>query len=145
MHTKGWKEEGWRHILPKRHAYRWSDRWTDGHANRQQTCRRTEIFKHRGLNTKEWSAGWIHGQTDSSCACMHWPYTLVRMHTHSRINIEVWSKMLEVRNKDYHGHAYMHQTEKFEFKLTNRRQDGRMDGLSDGGPTTEKKTYKTIE
>ena len=47
MHTKGWTEERtdahtstkspsdlMSYLLPLSHAYRWSDRWTDGHANR---------------------------------------------------------------------------------------------------------------
>ena len=54
--------------------------------------------------------GRTHGQTDSSYASTHRPYTLVRMYTHSRINIEVRSKKIGVRNKDYHGQAYMRQT-----------------------------------
>ena len=52
----------------------------------------------------------LNTRKNCSHACAHRPHTLVRTHTHPRINIEVRSKIFGVRNKENRGHAYMHQT-----------------------------------
>ena len=83
----------------------WSDRWTGGHANRHQTYRRTEIFKQIGLNTK----GRMITQTNGQSIYMHASAVHSRTHTYTLEN-KHRSRKLGVRNKDYHGHAYMHQT-----------------------------------
>ena len=64
------------------------------------TCRSNTKMSSR-VNTRT---------NDCSYACTHRPHILVRTHTHPRINIEVRSKKFGVKNKEYHGDAYMHQT-----------------------------------
>ena len=85
---------------------------------------------------------WVNTRTNGQFICMHVSAVHSRAHAYTLEN-EHRSKKLGVRNKDYHGNAYMHQTKKLiqPGAPTTRRW---MDGQSDG-PKNEKKTYKPTE
>ena len=88
---------------------------TDGRTDTQtwhQTYGRTEIFKHIHVGKIQKKVSRVNTRTNGLFICVHTSAVshLVSKHTHPRINIEVRSKKFEVRNKEYHGHAYMYQT-----------------------------------